>query len=60
MTIYLRQFIPGRAEHARILKEAIIFRHLQGEEKKKSKLASRRGKPVKIACGMKSGELQEQ
>ena len=59
MTIYLRQFIPGRAEHARILKEAIVYRPLHESEKNKSAQPGKRGKPVKVACGLKWGQEQE-
>jgi len=53
MTIYLRQFIPGRVEHARILKEAIVYQQLNGYEKNKSEQASRRGKPIKVVTRIK-------
>jgi len=59
MTIYLRQFIPGRTEHSRILKEAITYRPLHKDEKNQSAQASNRGKPVKIACSIKWGQEQE-
>ena len=59
MTIYLRQFIPGHAEHARILKEAIVYRPLYESEKNKSTQTGKRGKPVKVACGLKWGQEQE-
>ena len=59
MTIYLRQFIPGRAEHARILKEAIIYRPLHQHEKDRLVQPGRRGKPVKVACGLRWDEGQE-
>jgi len=59
MTIYLRQFIPGRAEHALILQEAILYRPLNGDEKSKSEQASRRGKPIKVVVGIKWGQEQE-
>ena len=70
MTIYLCQFIPGRAEHARILKKAIIYSPQHEPEKDKGvqttrrgkdepAQTSRRGKPVKIACGLRWEERQE-
>jgi len=59
MTIYLRQFITGRAEHSRILKEAITYCPLHKDEKNQSAQASNRGKPVKIACGINWGQEQE-
>jgi len=59
MTIYLRQFIPGRAEHARILKDAIIYRALHHSEKNRSTQTTKRGKSVKVACGLKWGQEQE-
>ena len=59
MTIYLRQLIPGRAEHSRILKKAITYRPLY-KEMNQSAQASKRGKPVKIACGIKWGQEQEE
>jgi len=60
MTIYLRQFIPGRAEHARILKEGIIYRPQHEHEENKPALTSKRRKPVKIACGLQWGQRQEE
>jgi len=60
MTIYLRQFIPGRAEHARILKEGIIYRPQHEYEENKPALTSKRRKPVKIACGLQWGQRQEE
>jgi len=59
MTIYLRQFIQGRAEHARILKEAILYWQVNGDEKSKSEQASRRDKPIKVVVGIKWGQEQE-
>ena len=59
MTIYLRQFIPGRVEHARILKEAILYSPSTGNEKNKSAQTSSRGKRVKIVAGIKWGQEQE-
>jgi len=59
MTIYLRQCIPGRVEHARILKEAIIYRPLHKNEKNKAAQTTKRGKPVKVAGGLKWGQEQE-
>jgi hypothetical protein len=58
MMIYLPQCIPGRVEHARILKDAIKYRLLRGDEKSKSEWI-RRGKPVKVVCGFEWGEKQE-
>ena len=52
MTIYLHQFIPGHVQHARILKEAIVYRQLPGDKNSKSEQAGRRGKPIKVAIGI--------
>ena len=59
MTIYLRQFTPGSVEQARILKEAIVYRLLPENEKNKSAQTGKRGKPVRVACGLKWGQEQE-
>jgi len=59
MTIYLRQFIPGRAEHAHILKEAIIYCALHDSEQNRSTQTTKWGKSVKVACGLKWGQEQE-
>ena len=59
MTIYLRKFIPGRVEHAQILKEAIVYQEVSGNEKSKSKQTGRRGKPIKIAVGINGRQEQE-
>jgi len=59
MTIYLRQFIPGHVEYVQILKDAIIYWEMTGDEKSKSELAGRRGKPITVAVGIKWGEEQE-
>jgi len=59
MTIYLREFIPGLVQHGRILKEAIVYRLLPEHEKNRSTQTSKRGKPVKVACGLRWGQEQE-
>ena len=59
MTIYLRQFIPRRAENARILKAALTYRPSNEDEKNWIAQGSKRGKLVKIACGMNWGQEQE-
>ena len=59
MTIYLCQFIPGRTEHARILKEAIVYHPEHESEKYGLAWTGRRGKPVKITCGLRWEKGQE-
>ena len=44
MTIYLHQFIPGRVEHAWILKEAILYSPSTGNKKNEPAQTSSRGK----------------
>ena len=58
MTLYLCQFIPGRVEHVRILKEAIIYLQMKGDERTKWEPAGQRGKPIKVAIGIKWGQEQ--
>ena len=59
MTIFLRQWIPGRAEHARLLKKAIQNKfEVDGSSPTVTKYGKRE-RPRKIECGMKWGPEQE-
>src|SRR5205807_9061713 len=52
MTIFLRQFIPGRVEHARLLKKAIQYKEAESFDTLESE-CNRRGKLRKIECGIR-------
>ena len=59
MTIFLRQWIPGRAEHTKLLKKAIQYKvQVDGSSPTMTKYG-KRDRPRKIACGIKWGPEQE-
>ena len=59
MTIFLRQWIPGRADHARVIKNAIQYKVEVDSSNPTTVEYGKRQKPRKIECGLKWGREQE-
>jgi len=49
MTTYLRHFIPGRSDHVRVLKQAIVYKKAEETEKRQTKERMKDGKGMKEA-----------
>jgi len=59
MTIFLRQWIPGRAEHARLLKKAIQYKVEVDGSSPSTTRWGKQEQPRKIECGLHWGPEQE-
>jgi len=59
MTIFLRQWIPGRAEHARLIKTAVQYKGEVDSSSPGTPKFSKRDRARKIECGLKWGPKQE-
>lgn len=59
LTTYLRCFIPGRVEHARVLKEAAIFANVAGPNPKPDRGNKRKVRQVHLPIAFNWTEKQE-